>query len=54
MRDNGQRLKDILDAIAQIERYSLQGRDRFEQEELVQVWIVHHLQVIGEDCQCFI
>jgi uncharacterized protein with HEPN domain len=48
MRDNGERLKDILDAIAQIERYSLQGRDRFEQEELVQVWIVHHLQVIGE------
>jgi uncharacterized protein with HEPN domain len=48
MRDDKERLRDILEAIAQIERYSLQGRDRFEQEELVQVWIVHHLQVIGE------
>jgi uncharacterized protein with HEPN domain len=48
MRDDSERLKDILDAIAQIERYAIQGRDRFEKEELVQVWIVHHLQVIGE------
>ena len=48
MRDDSERLKDILEAISQIERYALQGRDKFEQEELVQVWIVHHLQVIGE------
>lgn len=48
MRNDSERLKDILDAIAQIERYSLQGRDRFEQDELVQVWIVHHLQMVGE------
>jgi uncharacterized protein with HEPN domain len=34
MRDDSERLKDILDAIAQIERYSLQGRDRFEQATL--------------------
>ncbi|NJM66265.1 MAG: DUF86 domain-containing protein [Acaryochloris sp. RU_4_1] len=48
MRNDSERLKDILDAIAKIERYSLQGRDRFEQDELVQVWIVHHLQMVGE------
>ncbi len=34
MRDDSERLKDILEAINQIERYSLQERDRFEQEEL--------------------
>ena len=48
MRNNHERLQDILDAIAQIEKYATQGKDSFEQNELVQVWIVHHLQIIGE------
>lgn len=48
MRDDTERLRDILEAIAQIERYAMQGRATFDQEELVQVWIVHHLQIIGE------
>jgi uncharacterized protein with HEPN domain len=30
MRDDSERLKDILNAIAQIERYAVQGRDRFD------------------------
>ena len=48
MRDPQERLRDIFDAITRIERYAAQGRDAFDQDELIQVWIVHHLQIIGE------
>ena len=48
MRDPQERLRDILDAITRIERYAARGRDAFDQDELIQVWIVHHLQIIGE------
>jgi uncharacterized protein with HEPN domain len=48
MNDLRERLRDILDAIAEIERYAARGRDAFDQDELIQVWIVHHLQIIGE------
>lgn len=37
MRDPKERLKDILDAIARIERYTSRGRESFEQDELIQV-----------------
>ncbi|GIW81349.1 MAG: hypothetical protein KatS3mg105_3156 [Gemmatales bacterium] len=48
MRDAKERLLDILEAIAAIERYA--GRDKvaFERDELLQVWFLHHLQIIGE------
>lgn len=48
MRRDGERLRDILDAIAAIERYANQGKQSFDEQELIQVWIVHHLQIIGE------
>jgi uncharacterized protein with HEPN domain len=48
MRDDTQLLLDIIEAIDRIERYSSRGRDVFESDELVQNWIVNHLQVIGE------
>lgn len=48
MRDGIDRLLDILEAIKEIERYAIRGRDAFLQDELVQVWMVHHLQIIGE------
>lgn len=48
MRDPSARLQDILDAIAAIERYAGRGRSAFEDDELIQIWIVHHLQIIGE------
>ncbi len=48
MRDGNERLLDILEAIEEIERYAIRGRDAFFQDELVQVWMVHHLQIIGE------
>jgi uncharacterized protein with HEPN domain len=48
MRDDTQRLPDIIEAIDRIERYSSRGRDVFDRDELVQNWIVNHLQLIGE------
>jgi uncharacterized protein with HEPN domain len=48
MRNPTERLRDILDAIANIERYSVRGRGAFEQDELVRTWILYHLQIIGE------
>ena len=35
MRDPRERLRDILDAIAAIERYLDRGRDAFEEDELL-------------------
>ena len=48
MRSNREKLLDISEAIERIEQYSSQGRGLFEYDQLVQVWIVHHLQIIGE------
>lgn len=48
MRDPRERLRDILDAVERIERYAARGRQAFEADELIQNWIVHHLQIIGE------
>lgn len=48
MRDPKERLRDLLEAIEGIERYASRGRQAFEQDELIQVWIIHHLQIIGE------
>jgi uncharacterized protein with HEPN domain len=48
MRREAERLQDILDAIAAIERYANQGQQAFNEQELIQVWVVHHLQIIGE------
>lgn len=48
MRDDGERLRDILEAIERIDRYARRGRKEFEDDELVQIWVVHHIQIIGE------
>ena len=48
MRDPSERLEDMLEAIAHIERYAARGREAFEKDELVQSWFVRHLQIIGE------
>lgn len=48
MRDTRERLRDILDAITLIEREASRGRDEFDRSEMLQVWIVHHLMIVGE------
>ncbi|WP_448604937.1 HepT-like ribonuclease domain-containing protein [Thermoleptolyngbya sp.] len=51
MRDDCEKLQDILEAIERIERYAVQGRQVFEQNELIQSWFTQNLQVIGEACR---
>jgi uncharacterized protein with HEPN domain len=48
MRDDRERLLDILEAIERIDRYAVRGREAFEHNELIQSWITHQLQIIGE------
>jgi uncharacterized protein with HEPN domain len=48
MRHDAERLQDVLDAIEAIERYTSSGRARFDADELVRVFCLHHIEVIGE------
>jgi uncharacterized protein with HEPN domain len=48
VRSDPDRVQDILEAIDRIRRYSARGREAFDHDELIQVWVVRHLQVIGE------
>ncbi len=48
MRDPKERLLDILEAIAAVERHRAQDKAAFERDELLQVWFLRHLQIIGE------
>lgn len=48
MRDDLERLEDILEAIESIEKYASKGFDAYCADELVRIWVLHHIQVIGE------
>ncbi len=48
MRDTTERLRDIQEAITKIMKYTSQGRHAFDQNELVQTWVIQHLKIIGE------
>ncbi|MBP9663449.1 MAG: DUF86 domain-containing protein [Pyrinomonadaceae bacterium] len=48
MRDGRERLLDIVEAIERIEKYTARGRSAFDEDELIQTWVLHHLQIIGE------
>ena len=48
MRDARERLRDILEAISNLERYAGRGRGPFEQDELIQNYFLRQLQIIGE------
>jgi uncharacterized protein with HEPN domain len=51
MRTDRERLEDVLEAIERIEKYAASGQKRFQTDELIQNWITHHLQIIGEACR---
>ena len=51
MRSERERLLDILEAIERIEKYAEEGKEVFEEDELIQTWIVHHITIIGEACR---
>ncbi|MGA2569934.1 MAG: HepT-like ribonuclease domain-containing protein [Terracidiphilus sp.] len=48
MRDSAERLRDIVEAIAAIERHSHCEKQAFERDELLQTWFVRHRQIIGK------
>jgi uncharacterized protein with HEPN domain len=48
LRDDKERLRDIYEAIEKIEKYVAIGYPAFIEDERTQVWIIHHLQMIGE------
>ena len=48
MRDDSGRINDILEAITRIERVAVRGKDIFFEDEMVQVWVIHHLEIVGE------
>jgi len=48
MRDAAERLRDMLEAIAAINRYGNRDKKTFEGDELLQGWFLRHLQIIGE------
>jgi uncharacterized protein with HEPN domain len=52
MRDDRERLTDILRAIDRIMDKTVQGRRAFEGDEMLQVWVLHHLQILGEASRC--
>ena len=48
MRNDNERLEDIAEAIERILERTVAGREAFEQDLMLQVRVVHHLQIIGE------
>ena len=48
MRDDRERLLDILEAIDRIEERLPEEQGDFDADDMVQVWAVHHLRIIGE------
>lgn len=48
MRRDEERLADILAAIDKIERFTREGRSAFDEDERTQVWVLYHIQLIGE------
>lgn len=48
MRRDAQRLRDVLEAIAAIERHTAGGRRAFDADELVRVWCLKHVEIVGE------
>lgn len=48
MRDDRAWLLDILEALLKIEKYAAKGEQEFYKEELIQVWIIHYIQIAGE------
>jgi uncharacterized protein with HEPN domain len=48
VRDDRERLRHILEAMARIDRHAARGEEAFRRDELIQAWMVQHLQIIGE------
>ncbi|MGQ0716074.1 MAG: HepT-like ribonuclease domain-containing protein [Pseudonocardiales bacterium] len=48
MRGDAERVADMLEAAEKLEEQGSKGRSRFDQDEIVQLALVHLVQIIGE------
>jgi len=48
LRDDQEWLLDNLEALQMIEKYAAKGEKGFYEEELIQIWIIHYIQIAGE------
>ena len=48
MRSDHERIEDILEAADKIRIRLVDSFEEFYTDEMLQVWVIHHLQVIGE------
>ena len=48
MRNDRERLLDIHEAIENTQKYAARGKDAFRKDELIQTWVLHHIQILGE------
>jgi uncharacterized protein with HEPN domain len=48
MRNDGERMLDILEAMERIEQYSVRGEAAFRSDELIQSWMARQIQIDGE------
>ena len=48
MRDDRERLLDIQEAIESVQKYAARGKAAFRNDELIQTWVLHHIQILGE------
>ena len=48
MRNPEMRIEDMLEAIQRINKYAVRGKAAFVNEELIQTYVVHNLQILGE------
>ena len=48
MREDREKILDIREAIEQVEKHAVEGKDAFDRDELIQIWMIHHIQIIGE------
>mgnify|MGYP001193197427 CR=1 FL=1 len=44
MRNDLERINDIIEAIEQIEKNTSKGKTVFDNDEMIQVWVIHHLR----------
>jgi uncharacterized protein with HEPN domain len=51
VRTDRERLRDGLEAIDRCLSQAARGREAFEADPLVQVWMIHHLEILGEACK---
>jgi len=51
VRTDLERLTDAIEAIDRCAAQAERGRTVFEADPLVQVWMVHHLEILGEACR---